>query len=339
MMRTGAAILALALSLAAQQPPVSNADLRSAAASAGLEAAIRSALANQTGPVWIGYAVPKVPGEHDSCCWNNDIRGCGLEGQRTVAPARSTAPVLLEGPTHAPVLLRYEQGALSKVRVVSMDCTLDAGGLPFYWLTGVNPTESIVLLSGFIQAKGKAAESVLHAIAMHRAPEADAVLEKTAAGPEESLRRKALFWLGILRGRRGFEVVERAAREHPSEKTREHAVFALSRSKEKDAVAAIVRIAKEDQSPRVRGQALFWLGQKASSAEVISEAIEKDPDTEVKKKAVFALSQLPKDEGVPKLIQIARTNRNPAVRKQAMFWLAQSKDPRALDYFEQVLGK
>jgi HEAT repeat protein len=69
----------------------------------------------------------------------------------------------------------------------------------------------------------------------------------------------------------------------------------------------------------------------------ITAAIENDPDTEVKKKAVFALSQLPRDQGVPLLIQQARTNKNAAVRKQAMFWLGQSKDPRALKFFEEIL--
>jgi HEAT repeat protein len=59
----------------------------------------------------------------------------------------------------------------------------------------------------------------------------------------------------------------------------------------------------------------------------------------VKKKAVFALSQLPKDEGVPLLIKVARTNTNPEVRKQAMFWLGQSKDSRAVDFFADVLRK
>jgi len=59
----------------------------------------------------------------------------------------------------------------------------------------------------------------------------------------------------------------------------------------------------------------------------------------VKKKAVFALSQLPKDEGVPLLIEVAKTNKNPAVRKQAMFWLGQSHDSRAVEFFEQVLAK
>jgi HEAT repeat protein len=57
----------------------------------------------------------------------------------------------------------------------------------------------------------------------------------------------------------------------------------------------------------------------------------------VKKRAVFALSQLPKEEGVPLLIKVARTNANPAVRKQAMFWLGQSRDPRAVDFFAEIL--
>jgi len=57
----------------------------------------------------------------------------------------------------------------------------------------------------------------------------------------------------------------------------------------------------------------------------------------VKKKAVFALSQLPRDEGVPKLIEVAQTNHNHEVRKQAMFWLGQSHDPRALEFFEKIL--
>jgi hypothetical protein len=54
---------------------------------------------------------------------------------------------------------------------------------------------------------------------------------------------------------------------------------------------------------------------------------------------VFSLSQLPKDEGVPLLIRTARENRNTAVRNQAMFWLGQSQDPRALAFFEEVLRR
>jgi HEAT repeat protein len=86
---------------------------------------------------------------------------------------------------------------------------------------------------------------------------------------------------------------------------------------------------------------LFWLAQKAGkkTETTIAGAIDNDPDTEVKKKAVFGLSQMPRDEGVPKLIEVAQTNKNPEVRKQAIFWLGQSEDPRALAFFEKVLSQ
>jgi hypothetical protein len=48
---------------------------------------------------------------------------------------------------------------------------------------------------------------------------------------------------------------------------------------------------------------------------------------------------MPKEEGVPRLIDVARTNKNVEVRKQAMFWLGQSNDPRALKFFEEILLK
>ena len=50
----------------------------------------------------------------------------------------------------------------------------------------------------------------------------------------------------------------------------------------------------------------------------IQSALESDPDTEVKRKAVSALSRLPKEQGVPLLISVARTNRDSGIRKQAL---------------------
>jgi HEAT repeat protein len=74
-------------------------------------------------------------------------------------------------------------------------------------------------------------------------------------------------------------------------------------------------------------------------AEQITAAIENDPETEVKKKAVFALSQMHNEDSVPLLINLAKTNHNPVVRKQAIFWLGQSHDPRALDFLEALITK
>jgi hypothetical protein len=105
---------------------------------------------------------------------------------------------------------------------------------------------------------------------------------------------------------------------------------------------SLITIARNHPATSARNDALFWLSQRAGdslAAGAIAEAIEKDPDTDVRKRAVFALSQLPKDESIPKLIDVAKNNRNAAVRQQAMFWLGQSNDPRALKFFEDVLLK
>jgi hypothetical protein len=119
------------------------------------------------------------------------------------------------------------------------------------------------------------------------------------------------------------------------------AIFAISRHDDPQAIDLLIKDAKSEALPHAREQALFWLAQRAGvrASAAIVDAIVNDPDTQVKKHAVFALSQLPKDDGVPKLIEIAQTQRNPEVRKQAFFWLGQSHDPRALAFIETVLTK
>lgn len=117
------------------------------------------------------------------------------------------------------------------------------------------------------------------------------------------------------------------------------AVDALALHAGPEAVPALVGLARNASSGETRGQALFWLAQRAGAVAraAITRAIEEDPETEVKRRAVFALSEMPPDEGVPLLIDLARRHRNPAVREQAFFWLGESEDPRAVAFFEEVL--
>lgn len=117
------------------------------------------------------------------------------------------------------------------------------------------------------------------------------------------------------------------------------ALTAIARQADDSALDWLLTAARSHALAHTRGQALFWLAQRAGQKAVgaIAEAVERDPDTEVKKRAVFALSLLPDGEGVPKLIEVARGHSNKAVQKQAFFWLGQSKDPRALAFFRDVL--
>jgi hypothetical protein len=106
---------------------------------------------------------------------------------------------------------------------------------------------------------------------------------------------------------------------------------------------ALLKIARNPDVPRgTRSQSVFWLGQAAGDAATrgLSDlVVDNGVDREVREQAVFALSQRPREEGVPALIAVARTNKDPEIRKKALFWLGQSHDPRALDLFEELLTK
>jgi len=105
----------------------------------------------------------------------------------------------------------------------------------------------------------------------------------------------------------------------------------------------LLKIAKSDAvSRKVRRSAVFWLGQAAGDAATrgLTDLVaDGGQDREVRESAVFALSQRPRDEGVPALIRIARENKDPDLRRKAIFWLGQSDDPRALALFEELLTR
>jgi HEAT repeat protein len=361
----GHAFLALALSAngtsraqqTAPQPNIENGKLETRAVSGSLDAAFQSITSQAENPEWVGYTVAEVAGERSVCCgnFNNGVsvgcQTCRLEKEHGAAGeiVNPRGALALEGGQQLLVLYRLEAKHVTQIRVASEDCALDAGGLPFIWLTDVKSTESVSLLKEFAghgnfeeHGEHETSHGALMAIALHADVSADHALESFVAPDEsEALRKQAAFWMGAARGKVGLTALQRLAKNDPSSEVRAHVAFALSVSHEPAALDEMIRMAHDDGNSHVRGQALFWLAQKAGKKAVgtITGAIDDDPDTDVKKKAVFALSQLPKDEGVPKLIQVAQTNHNAEVRKQAMFWLGQSNDPRALHFFEKVLSQ
>jgi hypothetical protein len=95
-----------------------------------------------------------------------------------------------------------------------------------------------------------------------------------------------------------------------------------------------------DRSEGIRSSAVFWLGVLAgeTATEGLVELVEDDDeDLEVRKAAVFALSQGCRSSNTDHLMKIARTNPHRQLRKSAMFWLAQRDDPEVLDFFEEIL--
>ena len=263
----------------AQAPHVANAAVQERAVAGSLESFFQALVHQQSKPAWIAYSVPISPGHRAGCWGNGDMYLTSgtvyLEGR----PAGDRV-VKLEGDATMLVLFRVEKEQVGRIAIFSPDCELDAGGLPFFVVTGVAPAVSVRLLAGY--ARGDA----------------------TTQTP---LARTAMTALGLQ--------AEPAATE------------------------TLIGMAKNDTSAGVRSQAITWLARRAGSkaAGAITDALANDPDAQVKERAVAALSQLPKDEGVPLLINVARSSRDARVRQRAMYYLGQSKDARAVAFFEEVL--
>jgi hypothetical protein len=269
---------AIAAPTFAQTPHVVNARLSTHAAQPDLARAINAIVTAQADPAWIGYTVPVLNRPEDSR-FDGWSERCRLEQRSSEAPdaAFVAGPIKLEPSPTVMVLLRAQNSQLQRIRTLSSDCEVDAGGLPFHWFDAVNPAQSVAYLQTFISSAGHdLSEPALAAMAMHA---------------------------------------------------------------DRSASTALLDLARNGTVPRFRQRALVWIARRAESqaSGVISDAIERDSDIEVKRQAVFALSQLPSAEGVPLLIKLAQSSTNPDVRKQAIHWLGQSKDPRALSFFEGIL--
>lgn len=186
-----------------------------------------------------------------------------------------------------------------------------------------------------------------------QSPGHHAYLDELVRNEQESekLRKEAAFSIGAGRDPQAMATLQSLFNSINNREVKKQIVFAASinrgeggdgasRKRDDAGVDFLIKVAESDPDREVKKQALFWLGQKAGqrSLEALGKVVDgSDDDTEVQKQAVFAISQRPKDEAVPLLIKIAKTHAKPEVRKQAIFWLGQTGDERALEFFKEVL--
>ena len=67
--------------------------------------------------------------------------------------------------------------------------------------------------------------------------------------------------------------------------------------------------------------------------------LDQETSSKLRDHIIFSLSQTstPDHQGTTELIRLVRESRDKQIRRQAMFWLGQSEDPRALDLLTEIL--
>ena len=189
------------------------------------------------------------------------------------------------------------------------------------------------------------------------------------------LRERAIFWLGTAGDERGRAVLRSlATSDTVARELRDRAIFALGFLDERGANGQFLRAlytrlddpqlknkiiqavaqSSEDADERwlldrvldsrestdVRKQALFWRAQRndASLGDLLAIYPRLD-SRELREHYVFVLSQRRESDAVDKLIDLATNEPDRAVRAKAVFWLGQSRDPRAAKFLEDRITR
>lgn len=184
--------------------------------------------------------------------------------------------------------------------------------------------------------------AALRSLSETKSPKAQArLLEAARTETNAELRKTAIRVLG----ERGEAAVDDLLRLYDAEQVTDvkRAVLqSLSEIKSTRVEDKLFEVARSNEVLDVRRQAIRLLGERASkrSFEFLSATAQSpDANTEVQVQAVRAISERRSDESVPLLIKIARTHPNQLVRKQAIRSLGESGDPRAVEFFREVLSK
>jgi len=184
--------------------------------------------------------------------------------------------------------------------------------------------------------------TALRALAETKNPRGQArLLEIARSDTNPELRRTAIRVLS----ERGEAVVEDLLKLFDSEQStdvRRAVLQTLSEIKSPRVEDKLFEVAKSNDHMDVRRQAIRLLGERVSkrSLDFLSTTAQSnDGNGEVQVQAVRAISERRAEESVPLLIKIARTHQNPMVRKQAIRSLGESGDPRAIEFFREVLTK
>ena len=116
-------------------------------------------------------------------------------------------------------------------------------------------------------------------------------------------------WLGSVDSTASLNWLEAVARSDPGDSLSYSALYALAMHRSKDASERLYALAGE-------------------------------ADGELAEEAVFAISQLPGETGTQMLLELARDQQKPReIRRQALFWLANSDDDKAVAALADLLTR
>ena len=238
---------------------------------------------------------------------------------------------------------RTDQTANILMNVARSDPDQEVREQAVFWLSQV--PGSTGLLEQILKGNGDESikEKALFSLSQQNEPRAQQILRDFAGRESENsdLREQAIFRLGQRRSAENTEFLRNLYSRLSNEDLKDKVLFSLSQQRGAGNEQWLMNIAlnpKEDID--LRKQALFLAGQSGVAISELSKLYDRMGDSEMREHIIFVLSQRQRDPAaMDKLFDIARNEKDPELRKKAIFWLGQSRDPRVQQFLIDLINK
>ena len=215
-----------------------------------------------------------------------------------------------------------------------------------FWLSQVPGEETVAALDSILQdpkSDPEIQEKAIFALSQHRSPRAAAIL-CTYSGRRDrpaDLREKSIFWLGQRRSPENQQCLRNLYKTLDTDDLKEKVIFSVSQMGGADNYRWLMDIALDSkENIELRKKALFWAGQ-GHSVDVadLVRLYDSMNDREMREQLIFVYSQRREEAALDKLFQIGKNDPDRELRKKAIFWIGQSRSPRAAQYLQDLINQ
>jgi HEAT repeat protein len=213
-----------------------------------------------------------------------------------------------------------------------------------FWLSQVGTDRAVTALDSILRFSKdtEIQDRAVFALSQHNSPRAQQALRTYAERGEipESVREKAIFWIGQQQTPENAAFLRSLYSRLPNLELKKKVLFSLSQMGGEENGRWLLKVAGDrSEGVEMRKKALFWAGQAGVSIAELTRLYNSVSDREMREQLVFVYSQREEPAALDKLIEIAKKDPNPELRKRALFWIGQSDDARAVQAIQDIIDQ
>jgi HEAT repeat protein len=209
-----------------------------------------------------------------------------------------------------------------------------------FWLSQVGSERAVGYLEDILKTSTDRdiQDKAIFALSQHRSDRAAQIIRDYATNKSAAveLREKAIFWLGQKKGNEQY--LRTLYTNETNAELKEKIIFSISQ--QSGSGSWLMEVAtNESEDIEMRKKALFWAGQnRGTSMAELTGLYDRMKNREMKEQLIFVYSQRREKDAIDKMMSIAKTDPDRELRKKAIFWLSQSKDPRVAEFLMSLIN-